>query len=157
MRREQPGQSLQATMLVHDAYLRLVNQEERSWRNRSHFFAVAAHLMRQILIDYARARNAAKRGRGRARLPLEDVIVVSDDKLEEVVAVDDLLQKLAEKDPRLAQIVELRFFGGLTEEEIGGALGISARTVKRDWQVARAWMHGEVSRVDHDAGAMGTS
>ena len=112
--------------------------------------------MRGILIDYSRTRNAAKRGSRRARLPLEDIVVVSDATLEEVVALDELLQNKA-RDPRLAELVEPRFFGGLTEEEIGGALGISAHTVKREWQVARAWLHREVSRADYDAGAMGTS
>ena len=155
MRHERPEHSMQATALVHDAYLRMVNQEERNWQNRSHFFAVAARLMRQILIDHARARNAQKRGGLQARLPLDDVVVVSDDRLDEILAVDEALTRLAARDPRLARLVEMRFFGGLTEEEAAEALGVSPRTVKRDWQVARAWLYGELRSKNDDAGAVG--
>jgi RNA polymerase sigma factor (TIGR02999 family) len=149
MRKERPDHSLQATVLVDDAYLRLVHQEERNWQNRSHFFAVAAQIMRRILIDHARGRQAHKRGGGRAIASLDDVVVISEDKCEELIAVDEALTHLAERDPRLSRIVEMRFFAGLTEEEIAEALGISARTVKRDWRVAKAWLYGELS-LNHD-------
>jgi RNA polymerase sigma factor (TIGR02999 family) len=144
MRRERREHSLQATVLVHDAYLRLVNQDEQNWQNRSHFFAVAARLMRQILIDHARMHKAQKRGGG-GRLPLDDVLLISDDRLDEILAVDEALTRLAERDGRLARIVELRFFGGLTEDEIAEALGVSPRTVKRDWNVAKAWLSADLS------------
>jgi RNA polymerase sigma factor (TIGR02999 family) len=153
MRQERRENSMQATALVHDAYLRLVNQNEQTWQNRSHFFAVAARLMRQILIDHARARHAQKRGGPRVHLPLEDVVVVSDDRLDEILAVDEALTRLAARDERLARMVELRFFGGLTEEEAAEALGISPRTVKRDWQVAKAWLYGELRSKDSAEGA----
>jgi len=145
MHGERPGQTIQATILVHDAFLRLVDQEERSWQNRSQFFATAAVLMRRMLIDHARRRNAAKRGGPGLKLPLDEAMGVSDDHCEELIALDEALTRLSEWDPRLSRIVEMRFFAGLTEEEIGEALGISPRTVKRDWQVARAWLHGELS------------
>lgn len=150
MRRERPDHSLQATVLVDDAYLHLVNQEERSWENRSHFFAVAAQIMRRILIDHARSRKAAKRGGGLAEIHLDDALVIAEDKFEELIAVDLALSRLAEWDARLARIVEMRFFAGLTEEEIAEALGISPRTVKRDWKVAKAWLHGELSGIATD-------
>ncbi|HEV3202525.1 MAG TPA: sigma-70 family RNA polymerase sigma factor [Bryobacteraceae bacterium] len=153
MRREQADNSLQATILVHEAYLRLVNQEDQTWQNRAHFFATAARLMRQILIDHARNRNAAKRGGPHVDLRLDDLIVVSDDRLEQVIAIDEALTRLAERDARLARIVEMRFFAGLTEEEIAEVLGVSPRTVKRDWRVAKAWLHGELSGSTDDDGA----
>jgi RNA polymerase sigma-70 factor, ECF subfamily len=157
MRKERPDHSLQATVLVDDAYLHLVNQEDRTWQNRSHFFSVAAQLMRRILIDHARNRNAAKRGGGRAEVQLDDALVISEDKFEELIAVDQALTHLAEWDARLARIVEMRFFAGLTENEIAEALGISARTVKRDWQVAKAWLHGELSGIaTNDLGSVAT-
>ena len=145
MRFERPDHSLQATLLVDDAYLHLVNQEDRNWQNRSHFYAVAAQVMRRILIDHARIHNAAKRGGGLAAVQLEDTAILTEDKCEELIAVDQALIHLADRDPRLARIVEMRFFAGLTEDEIAEVLGVSARTVKRDWQVAKAWLHGELS------------
>jgi RNA polymerase sigma-70 factor, ECF subfamily len=145
MHHERPGASLQATMLVHDAFLRLVEQGERSWQNRSQFFAVAAVLMRRILIDHARRRRAAKRGGQEFRIPLEEAAGISDDRCDELLALDEALTRLSQRDPRLCRIVELRFFAGMNEEEIGQSLGISSRTVKRDWQVARLWLHGELS------------
>ena len=150
MRNERPNHSLQATVLVDDAYLLLVNKEDRNWQNRSHFFAVAAQVMRRILIDHARSRNAAKRGGGRPFVHLEEAVVVSEDKFEELIAVDQALTRLAQWDARLAQIVEMRFFAGLTEEETGEVLGISPRTVSRDWLVAKAWLHGELSGTTTD-------
>ncbi len=150
MRAERRDHSLQATVLVDEAFMRLVDREDRSWHNRTHFFAAAAQIMRRILIDYARARRAEKRGGGQPMVQLDERIVLSNDHCEEWIAVDQALDRLSERDPRLAKIVELRFFVGLTEEEIGEVLGISPRQVKRDWKVAKAWLHGEFSRVKPD-------
>jgi len=152
MRQERSDNSLQATILVHDAFLRLVNQEDRTCENRSHFFAIAARMMRQMLIDHARSRKAAKRGGGKARLPLDDALAMTDDRVEDIIAIHEALTHLAERDARLAKTVELRFFGGLTDEETADVLGVSSRTVKRDWQVARAWLHGELSGGRDDDG-----
>jgi RNA polymerase sigma-70 factor (ECF subfamily) len=152
MCKERPDHSLQATALVDDAYVRLVMKEDRSWQNRSHFFAVAAQIMRRILIDHARSRNAAKRSGHRAMVRLDDVVVISDQKCEELMAVDEALSRLAEWDPRLSRIVEMRFFAGLTEEEIAEVLGVSPRTVKRDWKVAKAWLHVELSGASTNDG-----
>jgi len=146
MHRER-SDSLQPTMLVHDAFLRLVEQGDRSWQNRSHFFATASVLMRRLVVDHARRRKAAKRGGLEAKVPLEDAQaqVISEARCEELIALDEALAHLEQLDPRGCRIVEMRFFGGMTEDEIGEALGISPRTVKRDWQVARVWLHGELS------------
>lgn len=142
---ERAGHSLQATVLVHEAFIRLVADTGRDWHNRTHFFAVAAQVMRRLLIDYARARSAEKRGRGRQRIELDDADGFTADNCEEWIAVDQALERLAERDPRMARVVELRFFGGLQEDEIGEVLGVSTRTVKRDWKVAKAWLRGELS------------
>ena len=150
MRRERPDHSLQATALVDEAFMRLFDQRERTWQNRSHFFAMAAQIMRRILIDHARSRRAGKRGGGHQNAQLEEAVVVSDENCDEVIAVDEALNRLAEFDARLARIVELKFFVGLTEEEIGEVLGISSRTVKREWKVAKAWLHGELASVKAD-------
>lgn len=156
MQRERRDHTLQATVLVHEAYLDLVNQADRTWQNRSHFFAVAAQLIRRILIDHARSRNAAKRGGPRGTLRLDDVLVFSEAKYDELIAIDEALTRLAGWDTRQSRIVELRFFAGLTEEEIAEVLGISVRTVKREWKVAKAWLHGELSSIQSDKpGAMG--
>lgn len=145
MQAERAGHSLQPTMLVHDAYLRLVSEEDLNWENRSHFFAMAARLMRRILIDHARTKRTAKRGAWQPNLPLDDVLLISDDKMDEVLMVDEALTRMGDRDPLLARIVEMRFFGGLTEDEIGEVVGISPRTVKRHWRVAKAWLHAELS------------
>jgi RNA polymerase sigma factor (TIGR02999 family) len=147
MRGERPEHSLQATVLVHEAFVRLVAQNDRSWQNRSHFFAAAAQTMRRILIDYARKHRAEKHGGGQPKVPFDEAIAFSNDNYEEWIAVDQALSRLAKRDARLARIVELRFFAALTEEEIGEELGISVRTVKRDWKVAKAWLHGELSGI----------
>ena len=147
MRRERPGHSLQATALVNEAYMRLVDYKGMQWQNRAHFFAVSAQLMRRILVDHARSHNAAKRGGLQIKLQLDDAIPCSDVKREEMIALDDALNRLASWDPRQSRIVELRFFGGLTEKEVGEVLGVSERTVKREWQVARAWLHGQLSGI----------
>jgi RNA polymerase sigma-70 factor (ECF subfamily) len=150
MSRERPGHTLQTTILVDEAYLQLVNRADRDWQNRSHFFAVAAQLMRRILIDYARTRNAAKRGGGRTKLTLDDIVVFSNDRCDELIDVDEALSRLAARDPRLGRVVELKFFAGMTDEEIGEVLGKSARQIKRDWSVAKAWLHGELASGKSD-------
>jgi RNA polymerase sigma-70 factor, ECF subfamily len=146
-RRERRGHTLQPTALVHEAYMRLVG-EDRNWENRQHFFAIASSLMRNILIDYARSRGAAKRGGGAAQVELKDAdqVVGTPGRMEDLLALDEALSRLSQLDARQCQIVEMRFFGGLNEEEIGQALGISARTVQREWAFARAWLHTELSR-----------
>lgn len=146
MRGERPDHTLQPTGLVHEAYLRLVSQEDKEWRDRAHFFGIAARLMRQILVEHARARHAAKRG-GSAQIsvPVDKEGDVSSTRSRDVVELDDALQCLERIDPQQARIVELRFFGGLTVDETAEVLRISPRTVKRDWAVARAWLHGELA------------
>lgn len=145
MRHERPDHTLQPTALVNEAYLRLIAQENREWRDRAHFFGVAARLMREILVDHARARRAGKRGGLAEKVSLDDGLEFSLEKSRELVALDDALRDLERFDPQQGRIVELRFFGGLTVEETAEVLGISARTVKRDWSVARAWLHGQLS------------
>jgi RNA polymerase sigma factor (TIGR02999 family) len=151
---ERADHSLQATVLVDEAFVRLVAQSDRSWQNRSHFFASAAQLMRRILIDYARNRRAEKRGGGQPKVPFDEAVAFTDDNCEDWIAVDQALNRLADRDAQMARIVELRFFTGMTEDEIGEVLGISPRTVRRNWKVAKAWLHGELSSVmtdDRDA------
>ena len=146
LRKERPHHTLQPTALVNEAYLRLVEQKEQNWENRAHFLGMAAHLMREILVDHARKRCAAKRGGRNKPSPLEELPVAAAQRPEELVALDEALAKLEELDQRQSRIVELRFFGGMTEEEIGHLLGISVRTIKRDWKVARAWLYSEMTR-----------
>lgn len=143
MRRERPDHTLQPTALVHEAYLKLNEQRKVSWKNRAQFYAVAARVMRRILIDHAREIKASKRGGGQ-KIPLEAWMAYSADTSGELLAIDQALTRLAERDPRPSQVVELRFFGGCSEEEIAGILGISVRTVKRDWRIARAWLYTEL-------------
>jgi RNA polymerase sigma-70 factor (ECF subfamily) len=150
MRHERPDHTLQATALVHEAYLRLVNLPERTWQNRTHFIAIAAQVLRRILIDHARARRTAKREGAWHRVPLEEPLLLTDEQSDELVALDEALERLAQFDARQSRVVELRFFGGLTVEETAEALGISPKTVKRDWSVARAWLHREVSKSRDD-------
>ncbi len=145
MRRERPDHTLQPTALLNEAYLRLVSQENTDWQDRAHFFGVAARLMRQILVDHARARQAGKRGGFVEKVLLDEAHDFSPAKARELVELDDALRSLEELDPQQARVVELRFFAGLTVEETAEALGTSPRTVKRDWSVARAWLHGELS------------
>jgi RNA polymerase sigma factor (TIGR02999 family) len=146
MRRERSGHTLQPTALVNDAYLRLVDQAAMGIHNRNHFFATAARVMRRILVDHARRRNARKRGGGAWEVALDDVLTYSDNRSPMIEALDEALTNLAVLDERQAKVVEWRFFGGMTEEEIADVLGVSARTVKRDWTMARAWLYGELSR-----------
>ncbi len=146
MRQERPDHTLQPTALVHEAYLRLVEQKGVNYQNRAHFFGVAAQLMRRILVDHARNRQAAKRGGVQQRVELEDALLATTRKSTDLLALDEALGRLAERDPRQGRIVELRFFGGMTVEETAEILAISPKTVKRDWNVARAWLHAEIGK-----------
>ncbi len=139
MRNERPNHTLQATVLVHEAYLRLAGQDEIHWQNRAHFFGIAARVMRRVLLDYAREHRAKKRSGG-ARVTLDDHLMVSEDHLEDVLILDESLQKLAAVDPQQSQLVELRFFAGMTVEETAEVMGISTATVKREWSHAKAWL-----------------
>jgi RNA polymerase sigma factor (TIGR02999 family) len=146
LRDERQDHTLQSAALVNEAYVRLVGLKTPQWESRTHFFAIAAQLMRQILVDYARRHGSAKRGGSVCKLSLDDAMVVSRQKALDVVALDDALQELARIDPRQSRVVELRFFGGLTLEEISTAMEIGPATVQRDWTSARAWLHREISR-----------
>ncbi len=146
LRKERPDHILQSTALVHEAYFRLVGQTVPQWESRTHFFAIAAQLMRQILVDYARRRRASKRGSGAFMLTLDDAVALPQRKDVDIVAVDEALNTLAEVDPRQSRVVELRFFAGLSLEETSEAMGIATATVQRDWTVARAWLYREISR-----------
>lgn len=140
--RERDGHTMSTTGLVHETYLRMIDQAAAiEWQNRSHFYAVAARAMRRILIDYARKRNAQKRGGGQANLTLEEALVAGESKLEELIALDDALDRLGQLNERLVRVVECRYFGGLTEAETADTLGISVRTVQRDWVIAKAFLH----------------
>jgi RNA polymerase sigma factor (TIGR02999 family) len=143
--RERSDHTLQSTALVHEAYLRLAGSNAPDWQNRAHFFGVAAHIMRQILVEHARGRGAAKRGGGAYRLELDEAIASPQEIDVDLVALDNALQKLSEIDSQQGRIVELRFFGGLTIEDTSEVLGISPATVKRDWVTARAWLHREIA------------
>jgi RNA polymerase sigma-70 factor (ECF subfamily) len=146
LRRERVGHTLQPTALVHEAYMRLVDQTQVQWQNRAHFFGVAAQMMRRILVDHARAHEAEKRGGEFQKLSLDENIDVSGERDVNLVALDDALNLLAEVDPQKSKIVELRFFGGLSVEETAEVLGVSAPTVKRQWRMAKAWLYGQVNR-----------
>lgn len=145
MRRESPGHTLQTSALLNEAFLRLVDQKNVQWQNRAHFFGIAAQMMRRILVDYARSRNYEKRGGGARPLSLDDSLIVSDARNEEVVNVHEALERLTQFDSRKGQIVELRFFGGLSIEETAEVLGVSPGTVMRDWTLAKAWLRREMS------------
>jgi RNA polymerase sigma factor (TIGR02999 family) len=152
---ERSDNSLQPTALVHEVYLRLIDQNRVNWENRSHFFAIAAQLMRRVLIDHARARNAEKRPKPGLKVPLSDLPIGIEIQTTELLALDEALGRLEALDPRQARIVEMRFIAGLSEEEIAQALGVSVRTVKRDWKVARAWLFGALRKEPRAAGAVG--
>ena len=146
MRGERPGHTLQTSALVNEAYLRLAGHEEIQWQDRAHFFAVAAQAMRRILVDHARRRDNLKRGGGALRVALDDdAVIVSAGRVAEVVALDEALARLAEVAPRKSQLVELRFFGGLSIEETAEVLGVSPGTVMRDWTFAKAWLRREIA------------
>jgi RNA polymerase sigma-70 factor, ECF subfamily len=146
LRRDRQGHTLQPTALVHEAYLKLVDQQTPDWHSRTHFFAFAAKVMRNILVDHARAHRAAKRGGGAAKVPLLEAVSFSEERSAELVALDDALNALADFDERKCKIIELRYFGGLTEEETAKALGISAVTVRRDTRAAEMWLYREMKR-----------
>jgi RNA polymerase sigma factor (TIGR02999 family) len=152
MRSERPDHLLQTTALVHEAYLRLVDQPETSGETRSHFLAVAAQVMRHVLVDYARARARAKRGGGVAPLPLEDVAVISAERADELIAVDAALEGLMAFDLRKGRIFELRHYGGLSVEEAAQVLQVSPATVARDWRMAKAWLRRAITPESHHAG-----
>jgi len=147
MRLERPDHTLQTTALINEAYLRLVDLRNVQWQNRAHFFALCAGLMRRILVDFARSRHYAKRGGGAQPVSLDESLVVSPKHSTDLVAVDDALKALAKVDARKAQVVELRFFGGLTVEESAEVLKVSPETVRRDWRLAKAWLLRELSHA----------
>ena len=152
MRGERVGHTLQATALVNEVYLRLIEVDQVRWQNRAHFFAMAARLMRRILVDAARSRGYQKRGGGVTMASLEEALVVSNEPAQDLVALDDALTTLAAVDPRKSQVVEMRFFGGLSLEETAEALHVSRDTVKRDWKMAKLWLLRELRSVErHDA------
>lgn len=144
MRREREGHTLETTALVHEAYLKLAGGQPRDWQNRAHFFGVAAHIMRTLLVDYARAGNRVKRGGGERRVALDEKLSLAAPDPEALLAVDQALTRLSEMDPRAGRVVELRYFGGLNVEEIASVMNISEKTVKRDWNLARTWLQGEL-------------
>jgi len=146
MRFEAPGHTLQATALVHEAYMKLIQQRDVSWQSRAHFFGIAAQMIRRILVDHIRATRAQKRGAGFAALCLDEALGVTEKKNWEIIALDDALKTLANVDPQQARIVELRFFAGLSIEETASIVGVSPATVKRDWVTAKAWLFRELSR-----------
>lgn len=148
MRGERPGHTIQATALVHEAYLRLVGDTDPEWQNRAHFFSAAATAMRRILIDYARRRGARKRGGDAQRVPWDEVADLSEERLAEGLAIHEALEKLETLDPRKARIVELRFFAGLGIDQVAEVLDLSVRTVKREWQFIRAWLYREIGGVE---------
>ncbi len=148
LRRERIGHTLQTTALIHETYLKLVDQREVNWQNRAHFFGIAAQAMRRILVDYAKARHRAKRGGIGEKLPLEEAVTlaVSEEKSIDLEALDEALTRLAELDERQARIVELRYFSGLSIEETAEILKISAATVKSDWRLAKAWLYQQITK-----------
>lgn len=149
MRRERPDHTLQATALVHEAYLRLTEQRDVTWQSKSHFFGIAAQIMRRVLIDGARSRLRTKRGGGQ-KISLDEGLLLTEARSAELLSVNDALDRLAKLDPRQARIVELRFFGGLSVEETAEVVGTSPKTVKRDWSIARAWLYQDLRSADGD-------
>ena len=152
MHRESPGHTLQTSGLVNEAYLRLVDQREVHWQNRAHFFGIAAQLMRRILVDYARSRHYVKRGGEAQRVSFDEAVIVSPERATEVVALDDALVRLAVIDKRKSQIVEFRFFGGLSIEETAEVLKVSPGTIMRDWTLAKAWLRKEMIGDNREIG-----
>ncbi|HUS12788.1 MAG TPA: sigma-70 family RNA polymerase sigma factor [Pyrinomonadaceae bacterium] len=145
MNRERKNHTLQTTALINEAYVRLVDQKHVHWENRAHFFAISAQIMRRILIDHARRHAYAKRGGGAQKISLDETAIVADNPATDLIVLDEALDRLAEIDPRRGHVVELRYFGGLSNEEIAGVLKISENTVTRDWNMARAWLYQELS------------
>jgi RNA polymerase sigma factor (TIGR02999 family) len=150
MRHERPGHTLQATALVNEAYVRLIAINRMRWQDRAHFFAMSARVMRRILVDAARAKGYQKRGGGAPRVTLDEALVVAEDPGQDLVALDDALETLAAIDPRKSQVVEMRFFGGLSVEETAEALHVSADTVGRDWRLAKVWLLRELRGSEPD-------
>jgi len=148
LRRERGDHTLQTTALVHEAYLRLADQREVHWKNKEQFMGVAAQLMRRVLVDYSRGHDAQKRGKGFEKVFLEEAVGFSKGKASDVIALDEALTRLAEFDPQQARLVELRFFGGLSIDEAAGVLGVSRTTVKRNWNLAKAWLARELRGGD---------
>lgn len=153
LRRESPGHTLQTSALVNEAYLRLIDQQQVQWQNRAHFFGIAAELMRRILLDHARGHARAKRGGGAVHVPLDEAATVSGQRAAEFLALDEALQELTRFDVRKGRLVELRFFGGLSHEEIAEVMGLSLRTVEREWRKARAWLQRALSNQTPDESA----
>lgn len=145
LRRERPDHTLQSTALVHEAYVKLIDQRQATWHNRSQFFGVAAQLMRRILVDHARSRGAIKRGAGVTKLAIAEEVAALEMRNVDLISLDASLKQLEQMDPQQARIVELRFFSGLSIEDTADALGISTATVKRDWALAKAWLYREIS------------
>jgi len=150
MSRERAGHTLQTTALLDEAYLRLVDHTKRDWQNRTHFVAAAAQLMRRIMVDHARERQTLKRGGGALKVTLDEAALVTETRSEELLALDEALERLAMQDPRKSQIVELRYFGGLTVEETAEFLKLSQRTVEREWNMAKAWLYRALSGEEPD-------
>lgn len=147
MTRERPGHTLQASALVNEAFIRLIDWKNVQWQNRAHFFGVSAQIMRRILVDFARSRDYAKRGGGIHKISIDEAVVIPSERRTDLMALDDALNVLAQLDERQSRVVELRFFGGLSLEEIAEVLQVSVGTVRRDWSLARAWLHRELSRA----------
>jgi RNA polymerase sigma factor (TIGR02999 family) len=147
---EHAGHTLQTTALVNEAYLRLVNSRRVNWQNRAHFFAISAQLMRRILVDSARARGSQQRGGGIPRVTMDEALIGPEEKGQDLVALDDALKGLSEVDPRKSRVVELRFFGGLSTEEIAKVLKVHPNTVLRDWRLAKMWLKREISKVESE-------
>jgi RNA polymerase sigma factor (TIGR02999 family) len=148
MRGERPGHTLQATALVNEAYMRLIGRQEVQWENRAHFLAISAHTMRQVLLDHARRHHADKRGGIDARkVEIDEELCIAADRLENVIVMDEVLERLAQIDPRQSRLVELRFFAGLSVEEAAEVMSVSPKTIKREWRSAKAWLHRELATV----------
>ena len=150
LQRERENHTLQATALVHEAYLKLTAQRSAKWQNRAQFFALAAQAMRRILVDYARTQQRIRRGGKQQKVTLDEALVVSPDRTEELIAVHESLSRLEKLDPRQSHIVELRYFGGLTVEEVAEVLGVSSKTVRREWNSAKAWLYGDLKDGHED-------
>lgn len=148
MLQEKQGHTLQTTALINEAYLCLINQNKTRWQNRSHFFAIAARLMRRILVDHARSHQCEKRGKNVRPVVLDEASLLCDERAAELIALDDALNSLASIDPRKNQIVELRYFGGLENREVAEFLGVSVTTVKREWNLAKAWLFNEIYKAE---------
>jgi RNA polymerase sigma factor (TIGR02999 family) len=151
LRHERPDHTLQATALVHEAYMKLADQRDAKWKNRAQFFGVASQVMRRILVDYARGEQRLRRGGKQQRVVLDDVVLVSPDRTDELLTVNESLSKLEKLDPRQARVVELRYFAGLTIEEIAEVVGVSSKTVTRELNMAKAWLYGDLRQDSPDS------